>query len=176
MSGRLIHLLTFLLFASGLRAQLFPVDVFFSAQMNFPANVQALGQEFAGLQLTLRLRDLAAGSADVRLRFTLESRGVSVRSSAAALVTPLTLPGGVPVVLTGADLQAYFLPQHLTIRSGLTREQFVTSGGDLPEGLYTLCVEVVGYRRPDAVLSDLTCTMTSLDLLDPPLITAPYDG
>ena len=176
MSGRLIHLLTFLLFASGLQAQLFPVDVFFSAQMNFPANVQALGQEFAGLQLTLRLRDLAAGSADVRLRFTLESRGVSVRSSDDALVTPLTLPSGVPVVLTGADLQAYFLPQHLTIRSGLTREQFVTSGGDLPEGLYTLCVEVVDYRRPDAVLSDLTCTMTSLDLLDPPLITAPYDG
>ena len=144
--------------------------------MNFPANVTALSSGFGGLNLTLILRDASVVTTEVRMRFYLEKNGVRLVTDNDAVVAPFTLIANTPVVLTGADLQAYFLPQNFQIIEGLNREDFLRSGGDLPEGLYTICVEVLDFRRfTEAPLSDRICSLTSMDLLDPPLITTPYE-
>ncbi len=143
--------------------------------MTFPANVNALSSDFAGLNLTLTLRDVQVGSVEVRLRFYLEKNGVSLVTTDDPLFAPISIASGVPTTLTGPDLAPYFLPHAFDIIEGLDREDFLRSGGDLPEGLYTLCVEVLHFLRFDeAPLSAKSCALSSMDLLDPPLITTPY--
>ena len=171
------YLVALLCFCSShLPAQLFPVDAFLTAPMSFPANVHALGNNFGGINLTLVLRDNDVGSTQVRLRFYLEKNGVSLVTSNEVLLAPIELFSNIPLVLTGADLEPYFFPQHFSVTEGLSQEDFLRSGGDLPEGLYTICVEVLDFLRfTEAPLSARVCSLTDLDLLDPPLITTPYD-
>ncbi len=175
MKARIYPLIILLLLAGKTTGQLFPVEAFLSVPVTIPANVNALSADLSGLNLTLILRDAATVSTDVRLRFYLENNGVRLITSDEVLFGPISLIAHTPAVLTGADLQSYFLPQRFQILEGPDPDDFLRSGGELPEGLYTLCVEVLDFRRfREAPLSDRVCSLTSMDLLDPPLITNPY--
>ncbi len=155
-------------------AQRFPVEGNLTIAGTLPANINNL----AGLPLNLMLtlKDAKEVSRDVRLRWTIVGEGVELRTSDRALLSPITLTYDIPQFINGIDLAHYFTPANFDV-SGLDYQAFIQSGGNLPEGLYDVCVEVVDFIRfREAGISDVLCTFASLDALAPPRIISPEDG
>ena len=125
--------------------------------------------------ITLVLLDAAEGSAQVRLRLSISSNDVTLLNNESFIGPSIIIDYNVPTILTGFDLAPLLRPENFTI-GGMSQEEFIRQGGQLPEGLYTICAEVIDFRRPDAILSNQVCGMTMLDELSVPRIISPYDG
>ena len=144
-----------------------------TSQMTYSGNLHSLADDMTGLDLTLILRDVRVPELDVQLRFYLTGPGLSMETRTDISFAPIPLVLNEPTRIMGADLFEYFLPQSFTNPP----DALIQSGGQLPEGMYTICVEVVSLNRlSESVLSDRICTLSDMDLLDPPKITSPYDG
>lgn len=122
------------------------------------------------LALNIFLNDINRPELRARLRLRIEGQGILIETKPGFLPAPLILQGGVPERLIASDLAQYFLPQNLNF-SGLSRQQFERSG-QLPEGLYQICFEVLEYNR-GAKVSNSGCSMAWLILNYPPLINLP---
>ncbi|MDX1627465.1 MAG: fibronectin type III domain-containing protein, partial [Fulvivirga sp.] len=155
-------------------AQTYPVSA--STQLIPPystylADYVALGSN--KLALNIFLGDLNRQDLQIRLRLRIEGNGIRVESKPEYLPPPILLQGGVPERLTAADLEPYFRPENLNFQ-GITRQQFEQTG-QLPEGLYQFCFEVLAYNR-GVKISNTACAMAWLILNDPPIINLPRNS
>ncbi|WP_164851469.1 hypothetical protein, partial [Larkinella soli] len=98
------------------------------------------------LRVYLLLKDLTKPQLDLYLSLRLEGPGVLIRSRPDFRpAQPLTLSPGIPLMLAGPDLADYLSANALE-GQGLPAD-FLTRGGRLPEGLYTLTVEAFEWDR-----------------------------
>lgn len=125
------------------------------------------------LIVTLVNRDLNKPVLAVRLRMTIESQSVRLRSRDFAFVPPLQLEAGVPLRLSLADLAPYFNPDNLDF-SGITRAQYLQEA-KLPEGFYQFCFEAIEVST-EQVASAKGCAMAWISLSDPPFLNLPLTG
>lgn len=126
------------------------------------------------LQVRLLFNDFNEPSIDVRIRITVESSGLRLQTRPDALGQPISMTAGVPVTLSGEDLEPYLNYNNLTI-SGTTAQALTTNNGKLKEGIYTFCVEVLEYKS-GVVISNQSCQTAWLVLNDEPTIITPICG
>jgi hypothetical protein len=126
------------------------------------------------LQVRLLFNDFGEPNVDVRLRITIESTGLRLQTRPDALGQPITITPGVPVTLSGADLEPYLNYNNLAI-SGTTAQALVANNGKLKEGVYTFCVEVLEYKS-GVVISNQSCQTAWLVLNDEPMVITPICG
>ncbi len=120
------------------------------------------------------LKDPMEPRVDITLRVSIKGNGIELRTRDDYRPQPLELNGGVPLVLTGPDLESYLNPANLTF-SGISKNEFVKTG-KLPEGVYQFTVEALSYDRPGVVLSNSGMTIGWLVLNDPPHWTLPMQN
>lgn len=109
----------------------------------------------------------------VLLRINLSGPGFSLRTRADFLTLPITLRRNIPTVLTGAQLREYFDPANLVF-GGQSLAAIQASGGLLPEGPVSLCVEVVDVNRFfDPSVSNTGCANGLVLQHRPPLLLEP---
>ncbi len=126
------------------------------------------------MKVYLLLRDLREPQHDVRLRLTIEGAGIRLQTNPAFLPPPITLEGGVPLIISGETLAPYLESGNLLF-SGISQSEYEQRRA-LPEGFYRFTVEVTDYRRADRVLSTPASFMALFTLNEPPRITAPRCG
>ncbi len=126
------------------------------------------------LQVRLLFNDFNEPNVEVRLRITIESSGLRLQTRPDAVGQPITMTPGVPVTLSGADLEPYLNYNNLTI-SGTTAQALVANNGKLKEGIYTFCVEVLEYKS-GVVISNQSCQTAWLVLNDEPMLVTPMCG
>ncbi len=124
------------------------------------------------LGVILLLNDREEPGYQVRLRFTISGQGITIRSRDNWPARPIPLNYGMPVQLSSADLQEYFRLENLDF-IGYSQQAYLNSGG-LPEGVYSICVEAIDYKRSnEEAASAKACTFIQAQLLDPPVVLAP---
>ncbi len=110
-----------------------------------------------------------------RLRLTIESAQVKLETSPNYIPpVPITVVPGVPEMLSGDDWIEYLDYNNMIIQ-GITRSELTQTGGKLPEGFYTFCIQVLDYATGD-VLSRESCTSGWIQLNEPPRIITPHCG
>ena len=123
------------------------------------------------LSINVLLTELDRVEYPVKLRVTIEGGGVTLRTHDRYAPAPITLQGGMLEMLTAVDLAPYFDPMNLQFSGGLRSDQFQRTG-QLPEGFYRFCVEVLDYNS-GTVVSNTGCASAWLILNEPPLINLP---
>ncbi len=133
------------------------------------------------LRINLQLNDLSSPPRLVKLRFTIQGAGITVRTRESFLqsnqIQPINLTAGIPQQLSGLNetLRQYFNPANLEVL-GIDRNQFVRSKR-LPSGIYRWQVEVLDFRRSiplnNLQLSSQTVWMV---LNQPPLVNIPQNN
>ena len=141
----LTTLLLLLSSLSGL-AQVFPIHV--TPQIVPPYSPYLSDYTAPGAQnfmVHIRANDATLSGYACKLRLTIEGVGITIRTSSDYVAEPIMLDGGIPQVLYGYDLHAYFHPDALDF-SGITKSEY-TKTARLPEGVYKFTVEVLDYNR-----------------------------
>lgn len=128
--------------------------------------------ESSSLQVLINLLELDRTNLQVKLRVTLEGAGITLQTRPSYVPPAIVLQGGVPELLTGFDLRQYLNPDNLEF-SGISRAAFIQSGR-LPEGFYTLTVEVLDYNRSNRI-SNASMANAWIILNDPPFINTPFN-
>ncbi|WP_020538784.1 fibronectin type III domain-containing protein [Lewinella cohaerens] len=124
------------------------------------------------LGMTILLNDREEPGYQVRLRFKITGPGIEMRTNSNWIPSPIAISYGQVVQLTAADLRDYFELDHLDFL-GYSREAYLLNGG-LPEGTYSICVEVMDYDRFNEDPASLeACTFVQARLLDPPVVLTP---
>ncbi|MEK6476062.1 fibronectin type III domain-containing protein [Catalinimonas sp. 4WD22] len=126
------------------------------------------------MQVYLLLRDLSEPVYDVQLRLTIEGSGIRLQTNPSYLPPPITLEGGIPLIVSGETLAPYLDSRNLVF-SGISRAEYEQRRA-LPEGFYQFTIEVLDYRRADRSLSRPATFMAWFTLNEPPRITAPICG
>ncbi len=126
------------------------------------------------MKVYLLLRDLSEPEHEVRLRLTIEGAGIRLQTNPNFLPPPITLQGGMPLIVSGETLAPYLESQNLLF-SGISQSQYEQRRA-LPEGFYRFTIEVTDYRRGDRVLSNPATFMAWFTLNEPPRMTAPLCG
>ncbi len=138
----------------------------------FPANLDMTTIQ-EKMSCTLVLNDDEEFNYRVRLKFQITGQGISIQTKDDFNPLPILLDYNVPTTLSGFDLVEYFNPNNL-IFEGINQEQFMQSGGVLPEGVYTICVGAFDYTRfEQAGVSNPSCMVLTLEDMDPPRIISP---
>lgn len=152
--------------------QVFPVQVISQLISPTPLQLSALTSgNSPKLLVTLTNRDLQGVTLNIKLQVTISGPVGQIRTSAGAVLPPITLPNGIPTTLSATDLAPYFNTNNLDFLGSLSKAQYTTSG-KLPEGSYSFCFEVYEFNS-NKLLSSSFCSYTYLSLSDPPLLNAP---
>lgn len=169
----LTWLSVFLLTAGMIRAQ-FPVQV--TPQLIAPYSLQ-LSDYTVGtvprITVILTNADLAQPLINVRLRMTIRSQQVLIRTREDVLYPSVSLVAGIPQRLALNDLAAYFNINNLDF-TGITRAEYQQTGR-LPEGFYEFCFEAVEVNTR-ATVSRSECAVAALSFPDPPLLNLPANN
>ncbi len=165
-----------MLFVTGLSVQAqYPVQV--QPQIISPPSL-SLTDYYTGvtpkLIVTLTNRDLQQNTLRVRLRVTISSNTVLLTTDESKIYIPIELSPGVPTRLTLNDLEQYLNPNNLKFQ-GLSPQQYL-SQGQLPEGLYSFCFDVVEVPTNRVVSQPGQCAMAWLSLTEPPLLNVPANN
>ncbi|HEY5823957.1 MAG TPA: fibronectin type III domain-containing protein [Cyclobacteriaceae bacterium] len=155
-------------------SQVYPVQATLQITPPYPLSLAAYvmpGSE--RMALNVYLADVNRPDLSVRLRLRIEGSGIRIETKQEFLPAPMTIHGGVPLRLIGADLADYFDPRNLNF-SGITQREYEQKAA-LPEGLYQFVFEVIEYNR-GAKISNSATVMSWLILNDPPLINAPREN
>lgn len=160
-----------------LSAQPYPVDAFVRMHPPFSPYLEDWGSAITSpLNLQLLLKDASEQQYPVHLRMSWIGQGIKVSTQTDFQGPPILLDYGVPVELQGPDLNDYLDWSHLHVE-GIDLNTLYQNGGRLPEGIYNFCVEVLDAQRPnEAPLSNQTCAVIQVEILQPPDILAPTDG
>ena len=133
------------------------------------------------LRVNLQLNDQSNPLVSVKLRFTIQGAGVTIRTSESFLqsnqVQPIVLTSGIPVQLSGlnATLRQYFNPSNLEVL-GIDRNQFLRSKR-LPSGIYRWQVEVLEARRLIRLNTvQLSAQTIWMVLNQPPIVNIPQNN
>ncbi len=169
-------LLFFLLFLTTHPAfpQQYPVQV--TTTLTPPYSVYLSDYTATGssnLQVLVNLLELDRPALQVKFRIRIEGAGIVLQTRSSFTPRPSVIQGGVPEIFLGPDLYQYFNPDNLDFE-GITRTRFKQLGR-LPEGFYTLTIEVLEYNR-NVRVSNQSMTNAWIVLNDPPLINIPFNG
>ncbi|MEM9338576.1 MAG: fibronectin type III domain-containing protein, partial [Bacteroidota bacterium] len=165
----------FLLGHISLFSQTFPVQS--SLQLVPPYSLKLPDYVAPGsekLVLNALLTDVSRGQLDVELRVLIEGQGIRIETNPNINPAPITLTQGINRRLTGLDMEPYFRAENLQF-FGMGRQQFVNSGGALPEGIYRFCIDVVEANRNVSIASR-SCGTAWLVLNDPPIVNLPKEN
>ena len=127
------------------------------------------------LQLTMLLNDAPQPFIQVRLKLRIEGPGFTLETFpgyAPPLAPSFLLPNNMMQTYIGADLSNYFNPQFL-VGNGISTATLMQNGGQLPEGLYTVCFQAFDKIIGNTAYSNETCATAMLSLPDPPILMAP---
>ena len=173
---RFIFLLFFLLLKVVLQAQVFPASATVRILPPYNTFIRELSQ--AGnerLQVILLQKDLATPSYQVRLKFKVFLDGNLLFETKPSYIAPIiTIEGGIPTLLSGADLSSYFDAQNLNF-AGMSLQTYLSSG-NVPEGAYQFCATVFDAFVPTKVLSNAACQSFFMVRAEPPLLNMPACG
>ncbi|MEM8567684.1 MAG: hypothetical protein AAGF85_14580, partial [Bacteroidota bacterium] len=163
-----------LICVGSLQAQRFPASV---NPVIIPPSSVYFHEYFSSddkIRLTILFNDFNEASFDVRLRFSLEGDGISIRSKDEFIPSqPITLVPGVPTLLTSSDLTEYVEVNNLNF-TGVS-PNFLLDNGRLEEGMYSFCFEVLDYES-GRLISQRSCANVWVMLKDPPFIITPATG
>ena len=155
------------LLSTSAHAQQYPVQA--SVQLLPPYSVYLSDYANERLVVQLQLRDISKGEIPVRLRWQIRGGGVYLETNTTYLPTPNTVGVGMPLRLDGYDLAPYLRPENLLGNGGTAawRRQ-----AQLPEGMYTFCVQVLD-DVTGAVVSNAACASAWLLRHEPPFLNLP---
>lgn len=157
------------------QSQNYPVTVFPTLTPPYTPFLTDLTDPGANrLSLQILLNDLTVTEYRCRLRMTIEGVNISITNKPEFVPPPLTLSGGVPLVLYGSDLSEYFRPSNLILK-GISSDEFERKGGQLPEGIYRFTFEILDFNRGTVVSNKGSETAWML-LNDPPFINLPSNN
>jgi hypothetical protein len=126
------------------------------------------------IKVLVTLNDLSVGQHDVYLKVKLTGPDLTIQTIPGQKPNqPTTLFSGIPLDLSGVDLEQFFDFNKLSF-SGITRSQLEINSR-LQEGAYSLCFTVMDYES-NTPLSSETCLPLQLALSDPPQIINPSFG
>jgi hypothetical protein len=127
------------------------------------------------LRIIALQRDLTQASYRFFLRMEVSVNGqVLFRTNRNWMPPPTTIAPGVPVILSGADLQPYFDVNRLDFVN-FSRDQYIANP-NLPEGYTSICFTAYDYGRPDVAVSETNCGNYFLTLPEPPMLNYPACG
>ncbi|CAN1537858.1 hypothetical protein MCERE19_01624 [Spirosomataceae bacterium] len=131
------------------------------------------------IKLQLVLKDKDRPSLEVFLKLKIERAGIVIRTRQDLMppqVSPITLSFGSAKLLNGPQMLEYFRPENLEVE-GLD-PAFLTQGGTLPDGLYSVSVTAYEYdaARGHRQVSNTGYGFFAVYLGLPPIIQAPKDG
>jgi len=127
------------------------------------------------LRVILLQRDLSQTDYQIRLFFSIIHNGrIIMRTARSYNPPPIALSPGVPTVLSGSDLAAYFESRNLDF-VGYDRALYERTKV-LQEGSVQICVTAYFYARPEVQVSNQGCSFYYLAKSEPPLITQPACG
>lgn len=107
------------------------------------------------------------------LQVEISGEGYTLKSNPSFIPPPITLYKDQPMTLTGAALASYLHPNNLDF-NGMSLDGFLSSGGQLPDGPISICVEVYDYNRVGyPPISNTSCSLGNIQSNQPPIITAP---
>ncbi|MCW5900713.1 MAG: hypothetical protein KIT10_15760 [Flavobacteriales bacterium] len=132
-------------------------------------------------QAIITLTNTTMDLKEVRLEGSLVnvSAGVFIRTEAGHRgASPILVPPGGTVVLgTQPGVLDFFDPQYVTTNASQSTQQAIVQTGQLPEGLYQLCVEAFDYNGPQLLSQPGGgCFTFGLSYANPPIITQPVHG
>ncbi len=125
------------------------------------------------MTLNLMLKDFSVTSHDVALNIKIDGPGVRLQTSGNFIPAPITLFPGMNS-FEGSEIADYFNPINMDVQ-GIDQTSLLQSN-QLPEGMYTFCVEVTDYQRRDVKLSTQHCSALTLQRNYPPLAVFPTCG
>jgi hypothetical protein len=127
------------------------------------------------LKVLLTLNDVNVNSYAVKLLFSIEGNGYSIKTKSTFLASPITLQGGVPELLGAYELNTYFSTNNLQF-TGLSTNIY-EQNKSLPEGYYTISVTAYDYSSAEPKqVSNTATTSAWFTLSDPPQPIAPACG
>lgn len=119
------------------------------------------------LRLQIILNDLEINNREIRLKAYFQGNGISFQSNDVVVgSSPLFLEGGVPLVLTNAELAPYFRFENIT---GISPNVY---GQAIPEGAYQFCYEVYDVLTGNR-LSQKSCAISVVFQNEPPFLISP---
>ena len=153
-------------------AQTFPVQISTSIVPPYSLRLADYGTTDR-FYTTIMFNDPVKPDLQVKLRFTIEGQGITIQTKPEFLPPPLFIQAGIPEQFTSVDFADYFNPNNLNFQ-GLDRGAFIKSG-QLPEGIYRICIEVIEYTQNKKV-SNSGCVTSWMVLNDPPMINYPRNN
>ncbi|MFN6083645.1 MAG: fibronectin type III domain-containing protein, partial [Fluviicola sp.] len=127
------------------------------------------GDQNQHLNLFVLLTDFTAPAQSVRLKLSFTGPNLRFETNPFASSLPIyTLNPGEPLLITGSDLLPYLLEQNL-----LQTEGNAVDLDKLPEGFYTLCVDVIKNDVNAEILSTNNCRSFYIQEIQPPLLNLP---
>ncbi|MCP4460096.1 MAG: hypothetical protein GY816_19040 [Cytophagales bacterium] len=153
-------------------AQIFPVDVNTALIPPYSLTLADYALERSqDFMINITLNDPVETSLDIRLRLTISNNGTDIlRTRSDFNPGFITLNQFATTSLTGLDIASYFNIDNLTTMNGYN------FSGMLPEGLNSICIEVLSNNRPDIVVSNKACAFGYAVLNDPPYPQLPTCG
>jgi hypothetical protein len=130
-----------------------------------------IGSSAFRTQVFITLNDLNEPSWDTRLKITIQGNGFKLYTRPDYIPpSPFVIYRDAANLLDGADLSIYF-NSNVTVAEGINKNQIFTSN-TLPEGYYTICVEVADYQS-GKVLSNAACSYVAMQLPNVPITIQP---
>ena len=152
-------------------AQVYPVQA--TLQLTPPYSLYLNDYVASGterLALNVFLADVARPELSVRFRLKIIGQGITIETKAGYIPPPVSIQGGVPLRLISTDLADYFNANNLEFQ-GISKREYERKG-QLPEGVYQFCFEVLEYNR-GVKISNTACATAWMILNDPPMINLP---
>ncbi len=157
-------------------AQIQPVTV--NATLKVPSPIflyDYTSMASQALSVVTVFNDLNEPGWDVSLRISIESSFIKIQTNPVFFpAEPIHLLPGVATTLKGEDLAPYLNYNNL-IYEGISQSEFIRTGGRLPTGFYTFCVEVYDYVSKKKI-SNSSCASAYIQLNGAPIITLPLKG
>lgn len=143
-------------------AQVYPVQTNVSTSGPYFNYLSYYGDQNNHLQVITTLVDFNTPPINVRLRFKIQGPGYELYTNPNANITQTyVLESGMPLVLSGIDLLPYLQANTLVNPNNVDLN-------NLPEGLTTICVDVIRAGTNQEVLSTNNCTLFNLYQFQPP--------
>lgn len=107
------------------------------------------------------------------LQVEIAGDGYNLKSKPNFIPPPITLYKDQPITLSGLSLAPYLDPSNLDF-NGMSLESFLSSGGRLPDGPITICIEAYDFNRIGyPPISNRACSYGTIMTNAPPIVTAP---
>jgi hypothetical protein len=175
-NGKLVIALIFLLNCTifKINAQVFPVQANITVSQPLGVSIAELQQSTTPkIQASFLLADLNKPTYAVRLKLSIEGKGIIIKTKPSVALPPVNLFPGIPVIIDQQSLDQYLQIGNLDI-IGIDPAKFIQSGLRLPEGSYNICIEAYDLNNPNGLpVSNKACNIVQFVEYDPPLLMPP---